>query len=575
MNNSAISYLRFSSSKQKKGASYDRQIEATERFCAENNLILIDKIEDKGISGWNEDNLKETAALGKLLRLIQTGEIKKGTTLIVENLDRITRATLNKAVKLILEILEHGIDIVTTMDGKRYQSNSTPTDLMIAIIYLTRGNDESEIKSKRVKQAWQRKRKFINDGRFVKLTQHPNWLKIENEKYVENEKATALVKRIFEMYTSGIGSHLIAKQLNKEGSPPFSRTGKRYTFSSIERLLKNPAVIGRCEIVSPPKEHYYPRIIPDNVWYQAQSMREKNNNYKGTRNDSDRVNFLSGVLFCQTCNNSMVRYSCGKPNGRYHYLVCSAAKYGEHKMVLFNYQKTQEIFLMSIYKSNLLNRFLDSKKHNHQSGKLEELNGKLLEINNKITNVCDAIAVTNNSQLKQNLITFQFEKESIESEIDKIKKSISDFEYNFSAKEFFIKAVFKDLEDNTFRMRIRDFLRTIVQRAWIWKENELDGTIIHVRFTDSTDQLTALTKNKENDKSNVQTIVMWNNETLAFSNSKGAGWWDANCKPNDIDPFYLKSKITNGQNFIFTDLLLRQQNKSFYPPPPGNMAPIF
>ena len=184
MNNTAISYLRFSSSKQKKGASYDRQLEATENYCVQNNLILIDKIEDKGISGWNEDNLEETAALGKLLKLIESGKIKKGTTLIVENLDRITRATLNKAVNLVTGILENGIDIVTTMDGKRYQKNSTPTDLMIAIIYLTRGNDESEIKSKRVKQAWVKKRQLINEGKFVKLTQHPNWLKIENYQYV-------------------------------------------------------------------------------------------------------------------------------------------------------------------------------------------------------------------------------------------------------------------------------------------------------------------------------------------------------------------------------------------------------
>jgi DNA invertase Pin-like site-specific DNA recombinase len=86
---------------------------------------------------------------------------------------------------------------------------------MFAIFYLTRGNEESETKSKRVKQAWQKKRQLINEGKFVKLTQHPNWLKVENNKYVENEEATKLVKRIFEMYTSGIGSHLISKQLNK------------------------------------------------------------------------------------------------------------------------------------------------------------------------------------------------------------------------------------------------------------------------------------------------------------------------------------------------------------------------
>lgn len=544
--------MRFSSSKQRKGASYERQLEATEKFCAQNNLILIDKIEDKGVSGWNEDNLEETAALGKLLKLIESGAIKKGTTLIVENLDRITRANLNKAVNLITGILEKGIDIVTTMDGKRYQKDASSTDLLIAIIYLTRGNDESETKSKRVKQAWQKKRQLINDGKFVKLTQHPNWLTIKDNQYVEDKNSGDLVRRIFEMYVSGIGGHLISKQLNKEGQPPFSRTGKRFTFSSIERLLKNPAVIGQCEVVSPPKENYYPRIVSDSLWYQAQAMREKNNHYKGTRNDSDKVNFLAGIIFCQTCGNSMVRYSCGKPNNRYHYLVCSAAKYGEHKMALFDYKKVQETFLMAIYKAKILNSFLDSKKHSLDSGKINELSGKLLEIKTKITNVCDAIEETKSSQLKQRLIQLQSEQVSIENEIAEQKKLISDIEYNLSTENLFLKAVFKDLNDNTFRIRIRNFLRSIVKRAWIWNEKELNGTIIHVRFNHSTDELTLITK----DKGKWQTAVQLNDQIIGFSNSNGAGWYDAKCNPQDIDPFYFKNNTKNGEDIKVENFLL-------------------
>jgi DNA invertase Pin-like site-specific DNA recombinase len=553
MNNSAISYLRFSSTKQKKGASYDRQIEATEKFCAENNLKLIDQIEDQGISGWNEENLEETAALGKLIKLIESGQIKKGTTLIVENLDRITRANVNTAIHLVTGILEKGIEIVTTMDGKRYRKNCNPTDLMIAIIYLTRGNDESETKSKRVKQSWQRKRQLINDGKFVKLTQHPNWLKVENNKYVENEEATKLVKRIFEMYTSGIGSHLISKQLNKEGLPPFSRTGKRFTFSSIERLLKNSAVIGKCEVVSPPKENYYPRIISDGVWYQAQSMREKNNHYKGTRNDSDKVNFLAGIIFCQTCSNSMVRYSCGKQNKRYHYLVCSAAKYGEHKMVLFDYKTVQEVFLTAIHKANFLNSFLVSKKNNIDSGKIEELTGKLLEIKTKIGNVCDAIEDTNNSELKQRLNRLQSEQVSIETEIETQKKLISDIEYNLSTKNLFFKTVLKDIDDNRFRIRVRNFLRVIIHRAWVWRDKELDGVIIHVRFKESNDKLTLITK----DKGDWQTLIQLNDEILGFSNSKGAGWYDEKCNPQGIDPFYFKNETQKGGEISIENFLLQ------------------
>lgn len=550
MNNTAISYLRFSSSKQKKGASYDRQLEATEKYCAQNNLILIDKIEDKGISGWNEDNLEETAALGKLLKLIESGKIKKGTTLIVENLDRITRATLNKAVNLVTGILESGIDIVTTMDGKRYQKNSTPTDLMIAIIYLTRGNDESEIKSKRVKQAWQKKRQMINEGKFVKLTQHPNWLKIENQQYVENQEATELVRRIFEMYTSGIGGNSIANKLNKELAKPFSRTGKKFTFSSIERLLKNPAVIGRCEVVSPAKENYYPKIISDTNWFLAQSMREKNNHYKGTRNDSKKINFLSGLVYCKECCNSLVRYSCGVKTKRYHYLVCSSAKYGNHKMTLLNYETIQENFIMAIYHCKLLDKFLDTKRHQIDNSNLESLNGKLIENQSRINNVCDAIEETNNKELKSRLKNLQLEKIEIENKILEHNKFISDFNYNFSTREIFIKTVYENIDDNQFRIRIRSFFRSIINNILIWKDDEIEGLVIHIRLKNSIDTISIVIK----DDPKYKAVVILNDEAVSFSNSKGAGWFDYEGELKNIDPFFLKKLADQNDGDPFTEL---------------------
>ena len=550
MNNTAISYLRFSSSKQKKGASYDRQLEATEKYCAQNNLILIDKIEDKGISGWNEDNLEETAALGKLLKLIESGKIKKGTTLIVENLDRITRATLNKAVNLVTGILESGIDIVTTMDGKRYQKNSTPTDLMIAIIYLTRGNDESEIKSKRVKQAWQKKRQMINEGKFVKLTQHPNWLKIENQQYVENQEATELVRRIFEMYTSGIGGNSIANKLNKELAKPFSRTGKKFTFSSIERLLKNPAVIGRCEVVSPAKENYYPKIISDTNWFLAQSMREKNNHYKGTRNDSKKINFLSGLVYCKECCNSLVRYSCGVKTKRYHYLVCSSAKYGNHKMTLLNYETIQENFIMAIYHCKLLDKFLDTKRHQIDNSNLESLNGKLIENQSRINNVCDAIEETNNKELKSRLKNLQLEKIEIENKILEHNKFISDFNYNFSTREIFIKTVYENIDDNQFLIRIRSFFRSIINNILIWKDDEIEGLVIHIRLKNSIDTISIVIK----DDPKYKAVVILNDEAVSFSNSKGAGWFDYEGELKNIDPFFLKKLADQNDGDPFTEL---------------------
>jgi len=486
MNNHAISYLRFSSAKQKEGDSYARQHEAIKKFCEQNNLIIIDDFEDEGVSGWNEDNLDETAAFGRIIKMIKSGKIKKGTTIVVENLDRITRANTMRALNIISEIILSGINIATTTDGKIYSEKSEAFDSTIASLILTRGNGESELKSKRVKHAWEKKRNQIRDGKFVKLSQHPNWLKINNDQYVEDENSSKIVKRIFEMYISGLGSHLIAKTLNKEKITPFSRTGKTFTFSSIERLLKNTAVIGRCEIVNPPKNDYYPRIITDSVWYQAQSMREKNNHYKGSRNDINKINFLGGLMVCVKCGGSFVRYSCKAPNNqRYHYVVCRNAKYGEHKLELVPYSKMETIIVIGLQHHDFLNLFIEKIHDPVSRDKLDELNGRLIEKRNEIKFITDSILETKSKSLLSALRKLETEEIEIESEIESEKTKIEDYEIKIKSKEN-LDIIIDNLDDNKMRMKLRNFLRTIIDRVELMKLSR--GNFFgKIRFKDSND----------------------------------------------------------------------------------------
>jgi DNA invertase Pin-like site-specific DNA recombinase len=77
----AISYLRFSSRKQSLNDSYRRQIEATEKFCKANNLILSERLEDLGISAWKGKNLSDESALGGFLKLVEADKVPKSTVL--------------------------------------------------------------------------------------------------------------------------------------------------------------------------------------------------------------------------------------------------------------------------------------------------------------------------------------------------------------------------------------------------------------------------------------------------------------------------------------------------------------
>ena len=215
MSKNAISYLRFSSKAQAKNDSYRRQTEATEKYCAANGLTLNEKLEDLGVSAWSGKNLDDEAALGGFLKLVDAGKIPKGTVLICENLDRLTRGKILDAVSLFTSILKRGIDIVTTMDGKRYSKDSVsdnPLDLIISITYLNRGNNESETKSKRVKESWNLRHSKIRNNQFAKV-RCPSWLRHDGSKYELIKENAKTIKTIFELYVGGHGVYSLVQEL--------------------------------------------------------------------------------------------------------------------------------------------------------------------------------------------------------------------------------------------------------------------------------------------------------------------------------------------------------------------------
>jgi DNA invertase Pin-like site-specific DNA recombinase len=150
----AYSYVRFSTPEQAHGDSLRRQTEAARAYAARQGLELDDQLtlRDEGISAWEGRNA-QTGALAGFLELARTGVVPKGSYLIVESLDRISRQTVRKAIRTLEDVAEAGINVVDLSDGgKVYNIETLEKDqmafLMMAIRFM-RANEESEIKSQR------------------------------------------------------------------------------------------------------------------------------------------------------------------------------------------------------------------------------------------------------------------------------------------------------------------------------------------------------------------------------------------------------------------------------------------
>src|SRR5262249_19198675 len=88
----AFSYIRFSSSKQQKGDSYRRQSEFAVEICRENGWVLDEPLalDDLGVSSFRGANAK-VGALAEFLEAIRIGRVLRGSILIIESIDRLSR----------------------------------------------------------------------------------------------------------------------------------------------------------------------------------------------------------------------------------------------------------------------------------------------------------------------------------------------------------------------------------------------------------------------------------------------------------------------------------------------------
>ena len=191
----AYSYIRFSTPKQVQGDSYRRQIQQAIDYCAKHNLELDEKaIEDFGVSGFRGSNWTD-GALGRFIEAVKSGAIAKGSYLLVESMDRLSRQKVLKAFSQFIEILNAGIAVVTLSDGEIFRATDDGNNfdfakLIISIVYMARANDESEMKSRRSRAAWSNGRKEARESNKVMTNSRlPTWLTREGGADCSNPRA--------------------------------------------------------------------------------------------------------------------------------------------------------------------------------------------------------------------------------------------------------------------------------------------------------------------------------------------------------------------------------------------------
>jgi DNA invertase Pin-like site-specific DNA recombinase len=361
----AYSYLRFSTPEQMLGDSYRRQTQLAQEYAARRGLVLDDSLrfEDKGVSAYRGKNAK-VGALRAFLDAVEAGAVEEGSYLLVESLDRISRDAILAAQGLFLQIIQSGVTLVTLVDGREYSEasvNANPTDLIISLLTMMRANEESAMKARRLKAAWQGKRAKATERPLTAIA--PAWLRLDRAtgKFEVIEERAAVVRRVFQMTLEGVGQHTISATLNRENVSVFGR-GMHWHRSYVFKLLENPAVIGRCiphqiEFVDgrktrkplDPIDGYFPAIIDSGTFDRVQAMRlDTAAPLRGRHVTGKLNNLFGGLARCPLCGSTMTLVNKGPKGGRKG-LACSRAKEGagcRYRMV--PYQTVEDAFRANV-----------------------------------------------------------------------------------------------------------------------------------------------------------------------------------------------------------------------------------
>lgn len=306
------SYMRFSDARQAGGASSDRQRAYAAKWAQEHGLLLDDQLSmrDEGLSAFHQRHIKK-GALGVFLKAVEDGHVPTDSFLVVEGLDRLSRAEPIQAQAQLTAIITAGISVVTASDGKVYSRErlkANPMDLVYSLLVMIRAHEESDTKSKRVRDAIRRQCKGWGEGTYRGLIRYgktPGWLRVVDGKWELIPERAQAIKAAIDLFRRGLGTSHIAQNLHAAG---LTTGDAGPTSGGLVRLLSNPALAGdkhlKLDADTFVLKDYYPAAIDRETWEEVQQLVELRSR-KHVKGDIPSVLTGFGVTVCGYCGASM------------------------------------------------------------------------------------------------------------------------------------------------------------------------------------------------------------------------------------------------------------------------------
>ncbi len=343
------------------------------------------------------------------LAAVEGGQVPEGSVLVVEALDRLSRAEPIQAQAQLAQIVNAGITVVTASDGKAYSRaalKANPMDLVYSLLVMIRAHEESDTKSKRVTAAIVKACRAWQAGTWrgkLRNGKDPAWVVETEAGWALEEARAAAVREAVRLYLAGHSGKRIVDRLAALNMAPASGSS-----TSLYKLLTNPALIGVKRLTVGGEDFelqgYYPALISPEEWADLQAARTGRPRRGGRTGAGDVPHVLTGigVTYCGYCGCAMsgqnlfgkIKKRGDKLKPGYRRLLCAGQQYASGRCA---YPKSRsvapiEAALMD-YCSDMLNlrALYGSDRDKPLRAELAKLRGQAAEISTKLERVTAAM----------------------------------------------------------------------------------------------------------------------------------------------------------------------------------------
>lgn len=285
-------YIRVSTEDQaREGYSIQAQRNKLEAYCVSQGWDVVGFYIDDGYSAKD----LERPEMKRMLKHIEQGLID---CVLVYRLDRLTRSVLD--LYKLLEIFEkHNCKFKSATEV--YDTTSAMGRMFITIV-AAMAQWERENLAERVRMGMQEK---ARQGKWAVSTAPLGYdIDRETDKLVINQQEAVVVRKIYDMYLSGMGMNKIALSLNNQGI--LTKSDAAWTSNKVKYVLTNPIYIGTMRYnYRVNNDNYFevegavPAIISEEVFERAQKIIEKRKTAHPRSATSEFV--FSGVAKCARC----------------------------------------------------------------------------------------------------------------------------------------------------------------------------------------------------------------------------------------------------------------------------------